>query len=100
MSPLAVSYTALFLPCLGDDSLLNSTQLLCRSLMYCVVFGIPRGVLTISSRAFMAHPIYNPDKEFTDGLQSQADAPKKESSQAKGGSSQGQTKGKANADKS
>lgn len=59
--------------------------------MYCVVFGVPRGVLTISRRAFMAHPIYNPDKEVSDELQSQVDkdvnAPKKDGlgSQAKSG---------------
>ena len=30
--------------------------------MYCVIFGIPRGLFTISSAAFMAHPIFNPEK--------------------------------------
>ena len=31
--------------------------------MYCAVFGIPRGVFTITRSAFMAHPIFNPEKE-------------------------------------
>ena len=31
--------------------------------MYCIVFGIPRGVFSISSTAFMTHPIFNPEKE-------------------------------------
>ena len=30
--------------------------------MYCVIFGIPKGIFSISSAAFMSHPIYNQEK--------------------------------------
>ena len=30
--------------------------------MYCVIFGIPKGIFSISSAAFMSHPIYTQEK--------------------------------------
>ena len=46
--------------------------------MYGVIFGVPKGVFSISTSAFMAHPIFNPEQRKATKASPEKSDPKKE----------------------
>lgn len=74
------------------NSLVNLICVLIPSIMYCVIFGIPRGVFTISSSSFMVHPIFNPEQSKDSGKSS--DTAKKENTN--GSTTSNNSSGRAN----
>lgn len=48
------------------NSLVNLLCVLLPTIMYCVIFGVPRGIFSMSIAAYMQHPIYCYEKPVND----------------------------------